>query len=151
MSSHVAISSLSDFLGKGGSAPSARQQTYNGMANAIGFSRCQSGGDLFSKHTFSGAVTVRFQFAGYEGGFMGYSQDWPGSHYWPIATQSYDGHQRIWLHTDGQWRTYVDKFTCPYSHCRIMLEDWAGSGGSCGNVWFANFQVFSGHSPTVEC
>ena len=52
----------------------------------------------------------------------GYAEDFPGAHHWPIATQSYDGHQRIWLHTDGQWRTYVDKFTCPYSHVSLRAS-----------------------------
>ena len=129
----------SAWRGKNGVTASGKFGAYQGQT-AIGFNGCVGGGDLFSSTTFSGTKKVSFKFAGSEGGFMGYSEAFAGAHYWPIATEAY-GEQRIRLHSDNQWRSYTDTVTCTYSQCRIMLEDYSGSGGSCGNVYFSNFRI----------
>jgi hypothetical protein len=134
----VTLSHVDEFHNNKGEGETA---SYKGHTTAIGFKKCGSGGSVYSKHTFTGTKKITFDFAGKEGGFMGYSAGTPGAHVWPIATQAY-GNQHVRLETTGEWKTYTDTWTCAYAQCHIMLEDWSGSGGSCGNVYFDNFVIY---------
>ena len=139
----VTLSHMGEFHNSKGEGATA---SYKGHTTAIGFTKCGSGGSVYSKHTFTGTKKITFDFAGKEGGFMGYSAGFPGAHVWPIATQAY-GNQHVRLETTGEWKTYTDTWTCAYTQCHIMLEDWVGSGGSCGNVYFDNFVISDPNAP----
>ena len=138
----VTLSHVGEFHNNKGEGAAA---SYKGHTTAIGFKKCGSGGSVYSKHTFTGTKKITFDFAGKEGGFMGYSAGTPGAHVWPIATQAYGNNQHVRLETTGEWKTYTDTWTCAYAQCHIMLEDWGGSGndiGQCGNVYFDNFVIY---------
>ena len=139
----VTLSHMGEFHNNTGEGATA---SYKGHTTAIGFKKCGSGGSVYSKHTFTGTKKITFDFAGKEGGFMGYSAGTPGAHVWPIATQAY-GHQHVRLETTGEWKTYTDTWTCKYTQCHIMLEDFIGSGGKCGNVYFDNFVISDPNAP----
>lgn len=150
----VDLTSIDDFVGKDGTAsPYGVQGTYNGRPNAIGVTRCTSGGELFSKQAFRGNITITFDFATFMGGYLGYSST-PNNtgppvtkETWPYATEDYPDPARIRFIADGEWRTYRDVYPCPYDStggCHIMLEDFSKSnhtGHACGVPHLANLRL----------
>lgn len=120
----------------------------NAGNQVLGFPKLGSGGSLYSASyiTTSGQFTVSFDYlglpkagsiAGDLGGFFGISQGLPGDHQWIAGTGSYPA--PIDLIDDGQWHTYTLTFTSTIGQTvRLMFEDFAGSGGVTGDVFFDN-------------
>jgi hypothetical protein len=96
---------------------------------------------LFSKDQLfsaTGQFRVSFDYLGVPGlggaannlgGFFGIAHGFPGSYPAPIPLQD-----------DGQWHHYDLTFNSPVdTTVRLMLEDYVGSGGVAGDVYFDNF------------
>ena len=117
---------------------------YKSHTTAIGFSACGSGGSVFTKMKFTGTATITFDFAGIDGGYMGFSKDTTSpSSTWPIATDTEAGGRGLLLDATGEWKSYTYTHMCEWTSCHIMLEDFKGTRPteSCGNVYFDNFVV----------
>lgn len=122
----------------------------NSSNHVLGFRQLGSGGSIFTRDlvTTSGSFTVSFDYlgmpgrggrAGDLGGFFGISQDFPGNHYWVAGTGSYPA--PIDLIDDGAWHHYSLTFNSPVGQSvHLMYEDFGGSGGVAGDVYFDNIQ-----------
>lgn len=122
----------------------------NSGNNVLSFARLGSGGSIFTADfmTTTGDFTVSFDYLGLPGqggntgdlgGYFGISQALPGSHYWVAGTGSFPF--EINLIDDGSWHTYNLTFSSPIGQTvRLMFEDWDGSGGVAGDVFFDNVQ-----------
>lgn len=120
----------------------------NSGNHVLGFSQLGSAGSIFTSDliTTGGNFTVSFDYlglarpgsvAGNLGGFFGISQDLPGAHYWVAGTGSYPA--PIDLIDDGVWHTYTLTFASPVGQqVHLMFEDYSGSGGVVGDVYFDN-------------
>lgn len=116
--------------------------------HVLSFNRLGSGGSIFSTDliTSSSNFTVSFEYlgrpragsvAGNLGGFFGISQGMPGNHYWVAGTGSYA--YDVDLIDDGAWHTYTLTFASPIGQqAHLMFEDYIGSGGIAGDVYFDN-------------
>lgn len=90
------------------------------------------------------------------GGFAGLCEDLPGRHLWYYGTSSSSGANPA-LIDNGKWRTYVYDFVPPVSFTHfgaragskvhMMFEDFSGSGGVVGDVYFDNIRI--GLSPLL--
>lgn len=122
----------------------------NGSNHVLGFPQLGSGGSIYSSNfiTTTGDFTVSFDYLGLPrsgsvpgnlGGFFGISQATPGNHYWVAGTGSYPA--PIGLIDDGAWHTYTLTFSSPIGQTvRLMYEDFVGSGGVTGDVFFDNIR-----------
>jgi hypothetical protein len=123
----------------------------NSNNHVLGFPVLGSGGSIYTVDTIAtttGQFTVSFDYlgrarqgsvAGDLGGFFGISQNYPGTHQWVAGTGSYPA--PIDLIDDGQWHTYTLTFnTTIGSTVHLMFEDYVGSGGVTGDVFFDNIQ-----------
>ncbi|CAD5372073.1 PEP-CTERM domain-containing protein [Rubrivivax sp. A210] len=129
----------------------------NAANHALGFNRTFGAGSLFSVDTIStttGQFTVNFDYlglakagsvAGNLGGFFGISQGFPGTHDWIAGTldgfRMANGVPVIGLVDDGQWHHYSLTFNTTIGNTvHLMFEDYDGSGGVAGDVFFDNIQ-----------
>lgn len=126
----------------------------NASNDVLTFTLRNSAGDIFSSAAFfdpGGAYVLSFDYLGPAapglpdpnfGGFAGWSYDLPGSHYWLAGTQaSYPG---IFAHLidDGAWHHYSIVFSnAGTTPIHVMLEDFIGSGGVAGDVYFDNVRL----------
>jgi hypothetical protein len=85
-------------------------KNYKGHTSAIGFSKCGSGGSIFSKHAFTGTKKITFDFAGKDGGFMGYSSN-DGSNCISKTVNTSKSSATIDVDTDGN-NIMVELSTC---------------------------------------
>ncbi len=118
--------------------------------HALSFNRLGSAGSIYSSDliTSSGNFTVSFEYLGRPGlggaandlgGFFGISQGLPGNHYWVAGTGSYPA--PIDLIDDGAWHSYTLTFASTVGQLvHLMYEDYAGSGGVAGDVYFDNIR-----------
>ncbi|MBI5330866.1 MAG: PEP-CTERM sorting domain-containing protein [Betaproteobacteria bacterium] len=118
--------------------------------HVLSFNRLGSAGSIYTTDliTSSGNFTVSFEYLGRLGqggapndlgGFFGISQGLPGTHYWVAGTGSYPA--PIDLIDDGTWHSYTLTFASPVgSLVHLMYEDYAGSGGVAGDVYFDNIR-----------
>lgn len=139
---------LSGWLGKAGGPPTPGGQIVadplDPTNNVLNFSRVTGGGDIFTSSPISttGSFTVSFDFLGTRpgnsGGYMGFSNDFPGYHEWPIFT----GSGLVNLVSDGAWHSYTYTFTPSASFggtARLMIEDFSSAGGGIpGDAYFDN-------------
>lgn len=138
----------------------------NAANHVLGFNMMYSAGSLFSADTIqttNGMFTVSFDYlglaqpgsvAGDLGGFFGISQGNPGFHDWIAGTL--DGYQMangvpvINLIDDGAWHHYSLTFKSTIGNSvHLMFEDFAGSGGVAGDVFFDNIQFNDSSVPAV--
>lgn len=122
----------------------------NASNHVLGFTQLGSGGSIYTVDTITatGTFTVSFDYLGMPGlggtpgnlgGFFGVSQAFPGSHYWVAGTGGYPA--PIDLIDDGAWHHYSLTFSSPVGQVvRLMYEDYIGSGGVAGDVYFDNVQ-----------
>lgn len=124
----------------------------NASNKVLSFLQKGSGGSLYTNDfmvTSNGQFTVAFDYLGLTdrggnpndlGGFFGISQGLPDNHYWVAGTQN--GYGPIWLQSANQWVHYSVTFTSPFGNgpVHLMFEDFAGSGGVAGDVFFDNIQ-----------
>lgn len=135
------------------------------------FTALGGAGDIFSSEipVSPGRVYVlSFEYLGVPGfgqaynlgGFVGFAEDMPSYHRWLAGTVLCCGGEDDPLIDDGQWRTYsleFDPFTthngvprAPSNNTiRLMLEDFSGSYGVPGDVYFDNI-LLSTHTSDVE-
>lgn len=124
----------------------------NSSNHVLGFPILGSGGSLYSSDfiTAVGAFTVSFDYLGLArpgsvpnnlGGFFGISQATPGNHSWVAGTDNASYPTPIQLDDDGTWHHYSLTFNSPIGQTvRLMYEDFVGSGGVPGDVFFDNVQ-----------
>jgi hypothetical protein len=109
--------------------------------NSLSFSLLSSGGDIVSIpiNNPTGQYILSFDYLGTCGnsdcgGFIGYE---PGD-VWVAGTGSF---RRLYdLEDTGQWEHYSLSFTGPLS-ISLQVEDFSGSGGVAGDVYFDNIKV----------
>ncbi len=128
----------------------------------LSFSASNIGGDIFSESPLdlvAGTTYVlSFEYLGLAtqgsvegdlGGFIGLSEGLPGRHRWIFGTEVVSNADDA-LIDDGQWRLYSYTFVAPLamlngggvsSDLRVMLEDFAGSLGVAGDVYFDNIEL----------
>ncbi len=134
----------------------------------LSFTALNGGGDIFSPEipVSPGRVYVlSFEYLGVPGfgqaynlgGFVGIAEDRPSYHRWLAGTVLCCGGEDDPLIDDGQWRTYsleFDPFTthsgvprAPSNNTiRVMLEDFSGSYGVSGDVYFDNISLTTNSS-----
>jgi hypothetical protein len=153
---------LSAWTGKSGGGHSGVlvADPFDATNQVLSFTALTGAGDVFTIATVTSPnneFKVSFDYLGMPGlggtpgdlgGFFGISKGLPGDHYWVAGTGSYPA--PIPLVDDGQWHHYDLTFTSPYgaSAVHFMLEDYAGSGGVAGDIFFDNL-VF-GDSVSVD-
>ena len=133
--------------------------------HAVHFTELVGGGDIFIKLPVfapSQIYTINFDYlsAGRKGeptndlgGFVGIGDGTPGSHTWIAGTQAgYQGIVTQLVH-NGTWTTYsitVDANSEAFEFwgasmkdkpLYLMLEDFSGSGGVAGDVYFDNITI----------
>lgn len=143
---------LSAWTGKNGGSHSGLlvQDPLDANNQVLSFGALTGAGDVFTIATAqsaTGEYTVEFDYLGMPGmggrdgdlgGYFGISADLPGNHYWVAGTGSYA--TPIALVDDGQWHHYSLTFNSPIGNdVHFMLEDWNGSGGVAGDIFFDNF------------
>ncbi len=145
---------LSQWTGKSGGAHSGVlvADPFNSANQVLSFTQLISGGDLFTVDTVTSATStfsVEFDYLGLPkpgsedgdlGGFFGISEGFPDKHFWVAGTGSFPA--PIPLIDDGTWHHYSFDFTSPLSSTKpvhLMLEDFIGSGGVAGDIYFDNF------------
>ena len=134
----------------------------NAGNNVLSFSALGSAGDVFTVQQFALTPGLTYQISfdylgdptqggvpGDLGGFAGISQDFAGPHTWYYATAGISGAADA-LVDNGVWAHYIFQFTVPVSfssgggsgsNIRLMFEDFVGSGGVAGDVYFDNVQI----------
>ncbi len=158
---------LSDWTGQGGGAHSGTivADPLNPGNQVLAFTALGSAGDIFTSQqivlTPGETYQIAFDYlglpspaanAGNLGGFAGLSEDLPGRHLWYFATSTASGASDV-LVDDGQWASYVYEFTAPVTFTffgggtgnsvHLMFEDFGGSGGVAGDVYFDNVRLSS--------
>ncbi len=144
---------LSLWVGKdGGSHQGAIVSDPLQSDNALTFTGLNSGGDIFTSSTFfsssTGNYTLSYDYLGTCstndcGGFVGFSYGLPGSHVWLAGTSTVSGAADINI-DDGVWNRVEISFNAGMSPIRLMFEDFAGSGGIAGDVFFDNIKLTDG-------
>lgn len=120
--------------------------------HVLGFPALGSGGSIYTRDFISttGLFTVNFEYLGLPktgsvpgnlGGFFGISQGFPGTHQWIAGT--IDGYTNPFVNLidDGTWHAYSLTFQSNVGQAvHLMFEDFRGSGGVTGDVFFDNIQ-----------
>jgi Carbohydrate binding domain len=151
-------SGLGQWTGQGGGSHQGVivADPLGGSNNVLTFSGLNSGGDMFGLDLVSldsnTIYSISFDFLGLAqigsvigdtGGYVGFAAGTPGVHNWEWATGS-AGADDV-LVDDGQWNSYTFEFTVASlgigNSVRLMVEDFVGSGGVSGDVYFDNFVV----------
>lgn len=138
-------SGLSAWTGKNNGAHNGQVVTdpLDATNSVLNWTALNSAGDTFTISTFSlaaGDYVLEYDYlgtctSGNCGGFVGYSQGYPGSHVWLAGT----GNGYPDLNPDnGQWNHVVLAFSTATTF-HLMLEDFSGSGGVAGDAYFDNF------------
>jgi hypothetical protein len=133
--------------------------------NVLVFSSLRHAGDVYGSEvpvTPGVHLVLEFEYLGLPGpggrpgnlgGTIGIAEDTPGGHRWFAGTTVGGGIEQDLMIDDGQWRTYSIEFDpgdpgcCGYdgsptnNTIRVMLEDWAGSGGVSGDAFFDNIRL----------
>ena len=124
----------------------------NSGNHALGFPAQGSGGSIYTSAFVStaGLFTVSFDYLGLPGtggvpgdlgGFFGISQGFPGSHQWIAGTLDNYTSPFINLYDTGAWQHYSLTFASQIGQSvHLMFEDFSGSGGVAGDVFFDNIQ-----------
>ena len=130
----------------------------SGHGTVLSFSDLAYGGDLFTAHPIwlSGPTVISFDYLGLAipcsvpgdlGGFLGVARHLdPGptgsGNVWYAGTQdSYPG-LAVLLTDDGVWHHYeITVDATALGPFRLILEDFAGSGGTAGDAYFDNLSV----------
>lgn len=120
--------------------------------HVLGFPSLGSAGSIYSRDFISttGQFTVNFEYlglaksgsrAGDLGGFFGISQAFAGNHQWIAGTLDNWTSPFVNLIDDGTWHSYSLTFTSKIGQAvHLMFEDFVGSGGVTGDVFFDNIQ-----------
>jgi len=121
--------------------------------NVLSFLRLGYGGSLMSNTavTSSGLFTISFDYlgqpgkggvAGNLGGYLGVSSGvFSGGEMWLAGT---GGGTPIDLIDDGSWHHYTLTFRSTIGQSlHVMIEDFDGSGGVAGDVYFDNVRITS--------
>jgi hypothetical protein len=128
--------------------------------NVLSFTSISSGGDIFTSATFSSPQNqyrISFDYLGTPGlggvannlgGFIGYSQDFPGTHNWIAGTSSNSGAADS-LVDDGTWQHVQIDFVAGFSPFHLLVEDYSGSGGIAGDVYFDNITLVAIPEPST--
>jgi hypothetical protein len=154
------LATLAGWTGKAAHAGDATQgsSTDFGMISthmgrsAMGFSRCTTGGELFSLASFpTGPMTVSVDFAGGAGGELGFAsanQGSGGSVAWMLLSGNPQAHGTsvgsgvATMASDGEWNSYSATYDCPHTEgCIVVIQDYSGVAGACGDVWFRDIRV----------
>ena len=127
---------------------------------AVHFGGLNSGGDIVTSALLTSATgqyTVSFDYLGIppiaggtgNGGFLAWSDGFPGNHYWLAG--SITGYGPVDLIDDGTWHTYTLNFSAPTA-IHLMLEDFVGAGGVPGDAYFDNIRMADagGFDPVQE-
>ena len=123
----------------------------------LNFTSRNSAGDIFSTDALfssnSGQFTLSFDYLGdnnNSGGFIGYSQSFPGGHVWLAGSDTDYTGTSLWqdnlagsitdriLVGDGNWQSYSFTFTSTINPIHLMIEDFLGSDNVAGNAYFDN-------------
>lgn len=125
----------------------------NAGNNVLSFTRLGFGGSILSNNTVSssGLFTISFDYlgqpgkggvAGDLGGYLGVSSGgFSGGEMWLAGT---GGGTPIDLIDDGAWHHYTLTFQSTIGQSlRLKLEDFDGSGGVAGDVYFDNVRITS--------
>ena len=154
---------LSQWVGKGEGAHNGVivEDPLRPGNHVLTFTALNAGGDVFGSEvmvTPGQTYILMFDYLGLPdrggqpgnlGGFVGFAEDTPGQHRWPAGTVLCCGGEDDPLIDDGEWHTYsivIDPFEPgPFysglpsgNTIRVMLEDFSGSGGVAGDVFFDN-------------
>lgn len=150
--------SLSAWVGKsgGGHYGSIVPDPLDATNNVLTFTALNSSGDIFATATGFDLVagqtyTISFKYLGIPGqgtpgnlgGFAGLSAGLPGDHMWYYGTSTTSGAADV-LVDDGSWHSYSYDFTVPLgigNHIHLMFEDFSGSGGVAGDVYFDDISL----------
>lgn len=120
--------------------------------HVLGFPQLGSGGSIYTRDfvTTSGQFTVSFDYLGLPragsnlgnlGGFFGISLGFPGAHQWIAGTLDNYTSPFINLYDTGAWQRYTLTFSSTIGQTvHLMFEDFVGSGGVTGDVFFDNIQ-----------
>ncbi len=128
----------------------------NASNKVLGFNRLGSAGSIFSKTIVESAnsvFTLSFDYlgmpgrggaAGDLGGYIGVAASVNNNvGFWIGGTGAYA--TPLSLVDDGQWHSYTYTWTSGISNrLRVMAEDWVGSGGVAGDVFFDNIVLRAG-------
>lgn len=160
---------LAGWVGKGGNAHHGVivDDPLRPGNHALTFTLLESSGDIFSPEipiSRTKTYQLRFEYLGRPGqgvpknlgGTIGISLGTPGPERWLAGTQLGGGIEKAPLVDDGHWKTYTIQFKAddhkwgtgtanirPASikSVRLVLEDWAGSHGVAGDVYFDNISL----------
>ena len=128
----------------------------SGRGHVLTFTSKTVGGDVFTTNLFSlsGTVAISFDYLGLPGlgevdpdlgGFLGAFDGFylPFADNWLAGTQSsYPSPNMIHLTDDGAWHRYTVTLTgSQFGPFRPALEDYNGSGGVPGDIFFDNIQI----------
>lgn len=127
-----------------------------GNNSVLAFAGLNSGGDIFSLAAFNPVddiLILSFRYLGTCesndcGGYVGYSDGFPGSHTWHFATGTASGAADV-LIDNGSWAFYSFTFNSSRA-VHIMLEDFRGSGGVAGDAYFDDFRLTDGRVEVPE-
>ncbi len=126
---------LSQWTGKGGGAHDGEIviDPLNAANKVLTFGTTEAAGEIFTVDSFdpaSDTFVLSFRYLGTCqnndcGGYMGYSNAFPGAHSWHYATGTVSGAADV-LIDDGTWHDY--EFTLASAgDLHIMLEDFVGA------------------------
>lgn len=132
--------------------------------SVLSFSSTYAAGDIFSTELSvvpGNRYVLHFDYLGMVsgqskpdnlGGYIGYSDGERGQLKWLGGTDLCDSAE-VDIIDDSQWHSYSidfsphEEFENPFTHIRIMAEDWNGNAGQCppdniaGDVYFDNIVV----------
>ncbi len=153
--------SLSKWTGKSFGAHDARiaVDPLDPTNHALTFDTLESAGEIFTAEMIdfndSGIAFVNFDYLGFSrggssfnnyGGFAGFAAATPGEHHWTHGTLG-SSTTRIDMKDNNRWHSYSFEihqrtvFGGDAPGFFLMFEDFAGSGGVAGDVYFDNIVV----------
>jgi hypothetical protein len=128
-----------------------------GNNNVLAFTALGSGGDIFSIGAFDPVddiFNLSFSYlgtctnpAGNCGGYVGYSDGFPGSHTWHYATGTTSGAADV-LIDNGEWRSYSFTFNSARA-VHLMIEDFTSSE-TPGDAYFDDIRLTDGRVSVPE-
>ena len=128
-----------------------------GANSVLHFTAKTSWGDMFTTEAFTsqvGEFRLSFDYLGDPtkggvadnlGGFAGYSYDFPGTNVWLASTQAQYHDLVAHLPDTGNWEHIEFTFTAA-SPIHLMLQDYIGSKGVAGDVFFDNIVLENPHT-----